>query len=1178
MRPIKLELSGLNSYIDRQEVDFEKLTERGLFGIFGNTGSGKSTILDAITIAMYGNISRNTKEYINSSCDKAVISYEFEMGSKNNRRRYLVDRTIVRSKTGTKTSHARLVEINGQGEKNVLADKVGEVNEKVAQVVGLTANDFTRSVVLPQGKFNEFLKLTGSDRRDMLERIFGLEKYGRGLIERVRKRKNIEMEYLKDIKSKLSQYDEVTEESYENTEKELIILKDLEKSKTKELDLTEKEYAKSKEIYANQELLEQKELRKKELDKKDREIKEKSSELENAVKADNINPYITRLQNLDNQIEKDSLNIENLEKKLNILNQELIIIKNKHEEAIKSQSENLPKLSEERIKLQTAIKLENEIITADKELRDMKAEGLNLAKLKENEEKSKKEIEYKRDELIKSVKELEQSINNIKISAGLKQKIFLAYEQEREYNRILLDKNQKLEKLKQLNKNLEELNIKHRYSERDKIAANSELDKCISHMKILEKRCPGENKDIVSKTEYVTELKSKIENIKEYETKKDDIQKELSLLLEKKYELEREINSTTQKIESIKKDINKYKSEIEELKYLNLAIELRRGLKENSPCPVCGSREHETDTTDKLGKYDENIAFIESKLEKLEKEESKLRKELDESGTKSGEYISIEKIKNKELEELKEKIGDKSSSYLTKELEDEQKKLEILKVSVETWLEDKADTEKRITKFKEEKNNTEKEEIKLLESIKSNKKLIHELKQDLEELESKYIKVKQEYLNLKSITKVSDLESKVEEIRENEKVIDNLNDNYSKVCKDRDIAEEQIKKYQEELYKVEMSLNSTRELYLEKKKYRDNKYNELVVITKGESADRLLENVEEEIKKIIELEQVTKNKLEEQRKEYESNLSNKNSIEGTLKRLREEYKDQSKTLNQLLSENKFESIYAVKKSLLDEYEIKTLREEISEYEEEQKLLDFKISELKEKLGDKRIKKEEFEELKNNIYKLKTEIGNISKEIGSKQNELFTLKSSLDKIKILNKELKKRQHKFDLLEELDKSIQGNKFVEYVATNQLRYIALDASKRLDTITKGRYALEIDSTLNFVMRDNFSGGQRRSVDTLSGGEIFLTSLSLSLALSSQIQLKGNAPLEFFFLDEGFGSLDSDLLEIVIQSLERLQSDKLSVGIISHVDELKSRVPIKLLVTPSEAGVGSRVDIEYS
>ena len=167
---------------------------------------------------------------------------------------------------------------------------------------------------------------------------------------------------------------------------------------------------------------------------------------------------------------------------------------------------------------------------------------------------------------------------------------------------------------------------------------------------------------------------------------------------------------------------------------------------------------------------------------------------------------------------------------------------------------------------------------------------------------------------------------------------------------------------------------------------------------------------------------------------------------------------------------------------------------------------------------------------------------------------------------------------EILDDLDKVIQGNKLVEYVATSQLKYIAIEASKRLKDITKGRYALEIDSTLNFVMRDDFNGGIRRSVDTLSGGETFLTSLSLALALSSQIQLKGSAPLEFFFLDEGFGSLDTELLDTVMGSLERLHNDKLSVGIITHVEELKNRVPVKLIVKPSEAGIGSKVKIEYS
>ncbi len=80
----------------------------------------------------------------------------------------------------------------------------------------------------------------------------------------------------------------------------------------------------------------------------------------------------------------------------------------------------------------------------------------------------------------------------------------------------------------------------------------------------------------------------------------------------------------------------------------------------------------------------------------------------------------------------------------------------------------------------------------------------------------------------------------------------------------------------------------------------------------------------------------------------------------------------------------------------------------------------------------------------------------------------------------------------------------------------------------------------------------------------------------MSLQIQLRGQFPLEFFFLDEGFGTLDPELLETVMDCLERMPGQGLSIGIISHVQELVERLPRKIMVTPAEhSGRGSRVKI---
>jgi exonuclease SbcC len=161
--------------------------------------------------------------------------------------------------------------------------------------------------------------------------------------------------------------------------------------------------------------------------------------------------------------------------------------------------------------------------------------------------------------------------------------------------------------------------------------------------------------------------------------------------------------------------------------------------------------------------------------------------------------------------------------------------------------------------------------------------------------------------------------------------------------------------------------------------------------------------------------------------------------------------------------------------------------------------------------------------------------------------------------------------------LQSVLRGNAFVEFMAEEQLVQVCRTASERLGFLTRRRYALEVDAGGGFVIRDDANGGLRRPVASLSGGETFLASLALALALSAQIQLRGRYPLEFFFLDEGFGTLDAELLDLVVTSLERLQSERLAVGVISHVPELQARLPRRLVVTPAEpGGRGSRISHE--
>ena len=164
--------------------------------------------------------------------------------------------------------------------------------------------------------------------------------------------------------------------------------------------------------------------------------------------------------------------------------------------------------------------------------------------------------------------------------------------------------------------------------------------------------------------------------------------------------------------------------------------------------------------------------------------------------------------------------------------------------------------------------------------------------------------------------------------------------------------------------------------------------------------------------------------------------------------------------------------------------------------------------------------------------------------------------------------------FARCERLKKLLDGNKFMEFVAEEYLQTVAENASGRLLSLTDGRYFLRYEG--GFFVGDNFNGGNLRGVGTLSGGETFLVSLSLALSLSAEICARSLRPIEFFFLDEGFGTLDEHLVDVVMDSLERLKGEHFSIGIISHVEELKHRIERKLLVKKATERHGSQIAME--
>ena len=195
------------------------------------------------------------------------------------------------------------------------------------------------------------------------------------------------------------------------------------------------------------------------------------------------------------------------------------------------------------------------------------------------------------------------------------------------------------------------------------------------------------------------------------------------------------------------------------------------------------------------------------------------------------------------------------------------------------------------------------------------------------------------------------------------------------------------------------------------------------------------------------------------------------------------------------------------------------------------------------------------------------------QLGGEENKLKRLLELREKYKELSKELAEKEKYKNLCEELKTLLKSNRFLEFIASEYLQEICFSASKTLLSLTGGKYFLQYDK--EFKVGDNLNGGNLRAVKTLSGGETFLVSLSLALSLSAAICLKSLRPIEFFFLDEGFGTLDEKLVDTVMDVLGKL-SKSFAVGLISHVEELKHRIDNKILVTGANERHGSKVQVE--
>ena len=1020
MIPVKLTIQGLYSYQERQIIDFERLTSSHIFGIFGAVGSGKSSVLEAITFALYGktdrlNLSGDNRNYnmMNLKSSELLIDFEFESGKEQT-----AYRAIVKGKRNSKKfDDVKTLERTALRFEN--KNWIPVEPEVLEKVIGLSYDNFKRTIIIPQGQFQEFLQLGNKDRTQMMKELFGLEKF--------------------ELYGKTVALENANNEKIQNLQGQLLQLGETEPCKIEELETTLKQLAEELEILE------------KNIEKGQKNITEWKQVKELTEKLESAGKVLTQLLEKEPEINLLEIQLQQYERCVFSFKSDI--------EAWKA-SGNRAATKSAQIKSD-----ENRLAEIQKLLQDIQAKINGLKPDFENRETYRQKAT-----------ELEK-VFQIKL---LKSQVEVLTERLKNGEAKTAEEIKKSEKL-ELEKESIEKSIKEERQKLPDFELLAKVKNWHQEKVILEKQL-AENKENAGKTSTeIQTIKKKIET---------EQQNQLLATLPKPAGIAETIGFIKNRLAELKPESEKLAHEFTQLKISLKLEEFAGNLEEGNPCPLCGAVHHPQ-------KYSASgtakaLEIIQAQLTGIEKESENLN-----------QIIPVFSDFGKHLELLEKQLS----------------------------------------------------EIRLKESL---------LLKQAEEHQILFC-----WKGFETAQSVEAAFSGARHLQENIKIKEEKLGNISKELKESQIL---VEKYRTALTSLKEEKNTavTTAQTLE---------NQIQLVDFKQYLDIEKEEIKNEISAL-------KQKSDEVEKQYNSLTEKLNQLlvdfgktEVTLENNRADLKkenDETTRLQLQISEkletSDFESVEKVEQVIAQNLDTEKLRKEITAFRQNLLNTQTNIQNLLNELGDRNYDAEKHRDSEEELAKNKEVQNQKNQEKGKLSEQLIQLKSNIETRLLLTAQLEQLQLRAENIKTMKSMFKASGFVNYISSVYLQNLCNAANDRFFKLTRQKLSLEITEDNNFQVRDFMNGGKVRSVKTLSGGQTFQAALSLALALADNIQKITESNQNFFFLDEGFGSLDKESLSIVFDTLKSLRHENRIVGVISHVEEMQQEIEVHLRVVNSEE-TGSKI-----
>lgn len=1061
MRLVRLRIRNIASLKGEHEIDFQDIQkESPLFAITGETGAGKSTILNCIGLALYGQIYKKNvsqPDVVTLGEKEGSIELIFQVKDKF----YLSDwRIRVRKQNGeaysvTPTAVRNLYTIEG----TEFSDAKTVTTTNATELLNLDFDQFCKCIILNQGEFARFLTSSFNDRKEILEKLYPGE-------------------LLDNISRELDQEKKTLEKQKHDLEIELHTLKG---------DNIPGENLKADKQRFQQEL----------------------EKLEDTFKHfEKVDYHFVSLESyfdkyLQNESKKSQIKeeIKTETTKFNLLLKSGEEIHEAYQAARKQLETEVPVL-------QTFLDKENTLKHLEEGWTNLKTKSTALSKsAQEAEEKigeKNKEETDSRGKLSALTAQLTLSVADLKTSREKIEELFDLYSETEILGTEIKGKKEKLSELEVKGTELsgEIKTITEAMEKLPKDADKREAD-ILKQKKEIQEKTEKKQRAVISSQEIIRQIESSKSEIKTIEEKITSLNFLIAKTKDEIFPLE-----TTLKLQEV-------------LNATEVCIDHALAAGKDS-CPVCESPVTDnrwTDLKNKLAATD--LKEIRKKFEEGTKLIVKSSQEMEAGSSRIGKEKEILLEREKQLASLKDLLD-----LVIPEVAALDKELETVRKDALQFNQYKKDLEARSLErdklriqFK-----TVREELTARETIYNGK---NDKFQNLS-------------VSLKHIVKNVDRDS-VREIKNELKILGQYQEEESrleKISREKTFLSEKKTDFLNELGTIEKSITEHLAKITDIRQVLEKEL-------KGEKASVLIQKINDLVKTTSD--QWTKH-LDGQNKQEQL-------LKGAQGRLYT-YEEQTKEIDLLFTK-----------------ELHTLRE-LGDRFELIRNLDLNFSSPKELFGPlkDRIKSEK-EFYKKSSNEMREQFARVAEKLSAWEK-------LQDKIQLLEIKAKDVQTALDRKLRLFEVLGKDELRTFVLSLVEEGLIHQTNEELQKLCQGRYEIvhqtkSMKMTPEFFILDKFREGGRRKVSTLSGGETFMVSIAMALGLAEMT--RGQAEIDSLFIDEGFGTLDQDSLEDVLDMLQQIQTRGLMVGIISHIKPLTSALPVNLLLNKKSDGT-STISVQHN